>query len=121
VVALLEAAFSELPIILRLPLDRAVELAYSLGPYLDDSRVTAISLGPPRGVVRLPEDGFLRGRQYGPAVLPAALAAVCALSQGSLPVIGAGGIYRQQDIEAMLAAGAAAVQVDSVLWRGGID
>ena len=120
-IELVQAAISELPIILRLPLDRALELAHSLGPLLEDGRVAAISLGPGRGVLPRIEGGFLRGRLYGPAVLPAALAIVCALSQGSLPVIGAGGIYRQKDIDAMLAAGAVAVQLDAVLWRGGID
>lgn len=120
-VELLQAAFSELPVILRLPLDRARELIPYLESSLDDGRITAISLGPSRGELPLPEGGFFRGRLYGPAILPVALAAVSALSQGSLPVIGAGGIYRQQDINAMLSAGATAVQLDAVLWRGGID
>lgn len=120
-IELLQAAFSELPIILRLPLDRAAELVRSLEPYMDASRITAISLGPARGVLPLPDGGLLRGRLYGPAVLPAALAAVSALSQGSLPVIGAGGIFCQRDIDAMLTAGSTAVQLDTVLWRGGID
>ena len=121
VIEILQAAISELPVILRLPLDRALELANNLESFLKDGRVAAISLGPPRGVLPLPDGGFLRGRIYGPAVLPVALAVVRALSQGSLPVIGAGGIYRPQDFDAMLAAGAIAVQLDSVLWRGGID
>lgn len=118
---LLQAALSELPIILRLPQDRALELVHSLAPFLDDGRITAISLGPGRGVLPTPDGGFLGGRIYGPAVLPTALAVVRTLSDGSLPVIGAGGVYRQQDIQAMLAAGAVAVQLDTVLWRGGID
>jgi len=120
-VELLQATFSELPVILRLPLDRARELIQYLEPYLDDGRVAAISLGPARGELPLPEGGFFHGRLYGPTILPVALAAVSALSQGSLPVIGAGGIYRRQDINAMLSAGATAVQLDTVLWRGGIE
>jgi len=67
------------------------------------------------------DGSFLRGRIYGPSVLPTALAAVRTLSESNLPVIGAGGVYRQQDIQAMLAAGAVAVQLDTILWRGGID
>lgn len=117
---LLRAALSELPIILRLPLDRALELADGLDS-LEDGRISALSLGPPRGVLPLPDGGFFSGRIYGPAVLPTSLAVVRALSQGGLPIIGAGGVYRQQDINAMLAAGAIAVQLDSVLWRGGIE
>jgi dihydroorotate dehydrogenase len=40
------------------------------------------------------------------------------LSQLSIPTIGAGGVYTQEHADAMLAAGAYAVQLDSVLWRG---
>jgi dihydroorotate dehydrogenase len=36
-----------------------------------------------------------------------------------VPVIGAGGVYSQAQVESMLAAGALAVQVDAILWRGG--
>lgn len=120
VVELLQAAFSELPIILRFPLDRARELIQHLGPKLENGQIVALSLGPARGELPLPGGGFLRGRLYGPAILPIALATVSVLSQGSLPVIGAGGIYRQRDIDAMLSVGATAVQLDAVLWRGGI-
>lgn len=118
---LLQAALSELPIILRLPQDRAIELVRSLASFLEDGRITAISLGPGRGSLPTPDGSFIRGRLYGPAVFPTALAAVRTISEGSLPVIGAGGVYRQQDVQAMLAAGAVAVQLDTVLWRGGID
>jgi dihydroorotate dehydrogenase len=33
-------------------------------------------------------------------------------------VIGGGGVYRPEQAQAMLAAGALAVQVDAALWRG---
>jgi NAD(P)H-dependent flavin oxidoreductase YrpB (nitropropane dioxygenase family) len=55
---------------------------------------------------------------YGPGVFPLALRAVENLAGCGLPVIGAGGVYQQRELDAMLAAGASAVQVDAVLWRG---
>jgi dihydroorotate dehydrogenase len=48
-----------------------------------------------------------------------ALATVRELAQLGVPTIGAGGVYAREHMEAMLASGALAVQVDSVLWRGG--
>lgn len=106
------AAASELPVILRLPLDvdpDAFHIAESAG-------AAALSLGPPRG--RLPSDsGYVSGRMYGPALFPLALAKVVALA-GSLdvPLIASGGLYSQGDLWAFLRAGAAGVQLDGLLW-----
>jgi dihydroorotate dehydrogenase (NAD+) catalytic subunit len=115
-----ETVSGELPVILRLPLDRAqallpaVEAAVTAG-------VAALSLGPPRGALAGSGDHPTRvhGRLYGPAIYPQALAVVEAYAQAGLPVIGAGGIYSRLQADEMLAAGALAVQLDSVLWRGG--
>jgi dihydroorotate dehydrogenase len=46
-----------------------------------------------------------------------ALKVVHELTQLRIPTIGSGGIYDQGHVQAMLAAGALAVQLDSVLWR----
>jgi dihydroorotate dehydrogenase len=124
--ALVEAAASELPLILRLPLDRAALFSpqHAGGEWerrLEQS-VAALSLGPPRGA--LPQSGsrlLSPGRLFGPALLPQTLAAVHMLASSGLVVIGAGGIYAPQDVQAVLAAGAAAVQLDAVLWRPGVD
>jgi len=113
--AFVEAACGELPVIAQLPVDQAVALA----PVALTAGATAISLGAPRGVLPLPEGRLLEGRLYGPALFPPALAAVRSLAQSGLPVIGAGGVYAQDQAQAMLAAGALAVQLDAVLWRGG--
>jgi dihydroorotate dehydrogenase len=113
-----QAAGGELPLIVRIPLERAHELAEVL-PALAQAGAAAVSLGPPRGA--LPGgDGVIQGRVYGPGVYPLALAAVRRLAGGALPIIGAGGIYSRAQAEAMLSAGAMAVQLDAVLWRGGI-
>ena len=64
---------------------------------------------------------MVHGRLYGPAALPSSLNAVVEACRSGLPVIGAGGVYRPADLEAMFAAGAAAVQLDAVLWRGDFE
>lgn len=104
-----QAALGELPTILRLPLEKAEELAQAVM----EVRPSAISLGAPRGRLK-----GISGRMYGPAVFPLALRAVKKLAGLGIPVIGGGGVYQAQDVDAMLEAGARAVQVDSVLWRG---
>jgi len=113
--ALAEAAEGELPAILRLPLDNAAVLA----PNLVMQELAAISLGPPRGALLDQEDRLVRGRLFGPALFPLALAAVYALAGAgaAIPVIGAGGVYTPAQAQAMRSAGAMAVQLDSVLWR----
>jgi len=115
----IQSATGELPIVARLPLENALELAWTLSA----SGAAAFSLGPPRG--RLPDGSgiasgeAISGRLYGPAVFPQALYLVEQLARGPLPVIGAGGIYSVEGREAMLAAGAMAIQLDAALWRGG--
>ena len=94
---------------MRLPLEKAG----TLGQAVIDAGASAISLGAPRG--RL--DG-ISGRMYGPGIFPLALQAVENLAGLGLPVIGAGGVYQPKDVDTMLEAGALAVQVDTVLWRG---
>lgn len=111
---LIRAGTGELPVIARLPLERAGELA----DIAIHAGAAAVSLGPPRGALPDPDGTPLRGRLYGPAIFPLALAAVQALAKSGIPVIGAGGVYRPADVEAMLSAGALAVQLDSALWRG---
>jgi dihydroorotate dehydrogenase (NAD+) catalytic subunit len=108
------AARGELPVVVRIALDQAAELA---GP-VAECGVAAISLGAPRGA--LPGEGgaLLHGRLYGPGIFPQALAVVQVLADQGIAVIGAGGIYSPAQVEAMLAAGARAVQLDTWLWRG---
>ncbi len=110
---LARAALGELPLIVRIPL----ELAFSLPETLAGVGAAAFSLGAPRG--SLPASGGpVEGRLYGPGVYPLALAAVRALAPLEVPIIAGGGVYSPEDARAMLAAGAAAVQLDTVLWRG---
>lgn len=112
--ASLTAAVGELPIIARLPLNRAAELASTAV----QTGAAAVSLGPPRGALPGERGKLIFGRSYGPAIFPQALRAVDELNQEGIAVIGAGGIYHPSQTQTMLEAGALAVQLDTVLWRG---
>jgi dihydroorotate dehydrogenase len=48
--------------------------------------------------------------------LPRALETVYSAGRIGLPIIGAGGVWTRENAEAMLGAGAFAVQVDAALW-----
>lgn len=114
-----QAAIGELPAILRLPFENAPGLAATLATSSLAGELLAISLAPPRGSLPDPQNGAVAsGRLYGPAMFPQALACVQAIAALGLPVIAAGGIYKGSQIQAMRAAGALAVQLDTVLWRG---
>ena len=117
--AFVQAAVGELPIILRLPFEGATELAEALAASALAEELAAVSLAPPRGSLPDPQDGTLvSGRLYGPAIFPQALSAVCAMIATGLLVIASGGVYQEAQIQAMRQAGAFAVQLDAVLWRG---
>jgi dihydroorotate dehydrogenase (NAD+) catalytic subunit len=111
----LEMSLGELPLIVSLPMEDAVRLA----PRVIEAGAAAVSLAAPRGA--LTEDGgqMTGGRLYGPSLFPLALEAVHRLAGAGVPVIGGGGIYAREQVEIMKEAGAMAVQVDAVLWRGG--
>jgi dihydroorotate dehydrogenase len=79
----------------------------------------ALVIGTAPMAAALAPDGMLvEGPAAGPVVFPFtfyALRAALALDLG-LPLIAAGGICRPADAELCLAAGAAAVQLRSLLW-----
>lgn len=113
--ALVTAAHaSTRPILAHLPLDRPGDVARAAA----GAGASALVIGPPRGAHRTPEGAMLHGRLYGPAILPLALRALERfLELGVCPVVAGGGVYTRRALEAMLAAGAAAVQLDGILWR----
>ena len=107
----LEMSLGELPIIFNLPHEQVL----SLGPRLIQAGAAAISLAVPRGA--LFQNGKLTsGRLYGPANLPRSLEIVHTAARLGMPIIGAGGLYSLDDAQAMLQAGAFAVQFDTALW-----
>jgi dihydroorotate dehydrogenase len=122
----LEMCLGELPLIFSLP----VEQVLSLGPRLIQGGAQAISISAPRGAlpptplraersgseVEAREGRLVTGRLYGPSLFPRALETVYSAAKAGLPVIGAGGVWSKENAEAMLSAGALAVQLDAVLW-----
>ncbi|MBI3241455.1 MAG: nitronate monooxygenase [Chloroflexi bacterium] len=101
------------PVIVSLPQARAPAFA-RMAERVGAQAVTATA--PPRGTMRH-KDEWVSGRLYGPALLPQTLSLVRELkTQTALPIISAGGVHTKDDVEAMLAAGATAVMVDSVVW-----
>jgi dihydroorotate dehydrogenase len=111
----LEMCLGEVPLIFSLP----VEQVLSLGPRLIQEGAQAISIATPRGA--LPSSPtpspLITGRLYGPSLFPRALETVYSAAKLGLPIIGAGGVWTKENAEAMLSAGALAVQVDAALWN----
>ncbi len=116
--AFAEAGYGELPLVVHLPLNRAQETWVKELPGLG---VSAISLGAPRGTLPGPSGSLISGRLYGPSLLPQTLAAVQAVRRLGVQIIAGAGIYRREDAQKLREAGAWAVQLDTVLWRGWAD
>jgi dihydroorotate dehydrogenase len=110
----LEMCLGEVPLIFSLP----VEQVLSLGPRLIQEGAQAISISAPRGALPLPPNPspLLTGRLYGPSLFPQTLETVYSAAKLTMPIIGAGGIWTKENADAMLSAGALAVQVDAALW-----
>jgi dihydroorotate dehydrogenase (NAD+) catalytic subunit len=108
-----EMCVGEIPLIINLPVSQVL----GLGPRLMELGAAAISIAAPRGV--LPSGGgeLVSGRLYGPSLFPHSLELVHSACRLGLPVVAAGGIYSRKDASQMLAAGALAVQLDTVLWK----
>jgi dihydroorotate dehydrogenase (NAD+) catalytic subunit len=101
------------PIIASLPQARAAvfaRLAHKLGA----QAVTVAA--PPRGMAWVNGE-LVKGRLYGASLLPHTLRLIDEIhSLVPLPIIGAGGIHTQADVDAVLEAGAVAAMVDSAVW-----
>jgi len=106
---------TEKPVLVRLPLQDAYEIAEAVS---DAGAGALVIAAPPRGTARDPLTGRLvSGRIYGPLVKPMVLRVVGQIIRRvDIPIIGAGGIHTPQDARDYLEAGARAVQVDSVIW-----
>jgi dihydroorotate dehydrogenase (NAD+) catalytic subunit len=118
--AFIQAAMGELPIIARVNLEQVLAEAGQTLPILEaviQAGASAISLSAPRGSLPGPDGRIISGRLYGPAVFPLALRAVENIAAAGLPVIASGGVYHPDQQQAMLAAGALAVQLDARLWQ----
>jgi dihydroorotate dehydrogenase (NAD+) catalytic subunit len=110
---LVNAVLGELPVIIRLPFEKCVDLAATAV----DAGGNIVSIAPPRGTMPGPSGELISGRLYGPAIFPMAVNVVRALRALDIQVIAAGGIYTQEQVEIMMGLGALAVQLNAVLWR----
>jgi dihydroorotate dehydrogenase len=110
----IKAASGELPVIAQLPMEHCYELASAA----IQAGAAAVSLAPPRGSLLSKKGELVQGRLYGPAILPISIRIVQEMKSQGIPTIASGGIYTQDDIQILLAGGALAVQLDSILWRG---
>lgn len=113
--ACLQAALGELPVIVNLP---AADAA-GAGPELITLGAAAISFAAPRSTFVEKDGTEISGRLYGPGLFPRTLEATRACAALGLPVIAAGGVYTAEQAQALLSAGALAVQLDAVLWKQG--
>ncbi len=110
---MIAAAGQELPAVAVVALNDCSTLMVET---LARAGAAALALAPPRGALPDGQGNYLTGRLYGPALLPLVLHHLQLLRESSLPLIAACGVYSQADGEALLAAGAWAVQVDTWLW-----
>ncbi|NWG35157.1 MAG: hypothetical protein HXY42_11995 [Chloroflexi bacterium] len=107
----LEMCLGELPLIFCLPIEQVL----NLGPRLIQQGADAISIASPRGA--LMTDHLITGRLYGTSLFPQTLETVQNAAKLGLPLIGGRGVWTTENADAMLAAGALAVQVDAALWN----
>ena len=115
----IEMCLGELPLIVSL----AAEQMLNLGPRAVQTGAAALSLAASRGMLPFapnssPEasEGLISGRLFGPALFPRSLEVVHSAARLGLPIIGAGGVYTMENVEAMITAGALWVQMDAGLW-----
>ncbi|MCL4835608.1 MAG: hypothetical protein KJZ86_24425 [Caldilineaceae bacterium] len=106
---------AELPLWVKLPLTAVEESAQTAAGAGADGLVIA---SPPAGAGFNRQGELIRGDLHGPgnfAPMLAGLSAVAGLGLG-IPLIACGGIHTPQRLRQALAAGASAVQLDSLLW-----
>jgi dihydroorotate dehydrogenase (NAD+) catalytic subunit len=110
----LEMCVGEIPLIFSLPAEQVL----SLGPRLMQDGAAAISIACPRGVLIASRDKneLTTGRLYGQSLFPRSLDIVHSATMIGIPIIGAGGVWTEQDAADMLSAGAMAVEMDASLW-----
>jgi dihydroorotate dehydrogenase len=114
-----EMSLGELPLIVNLPFDQVL----SLGPRVMQCGAAALSFSAPRGTLPKPTgneqktNSTISGRLYGPALFPQSYDLLHSAIRLGLPVIGGVGVYSQEQANAMLACGALAIQLDTLLWK----
>lgn len=108
----LEMCVGELPLIFSLPAEQVL----SLGPKLIQGGAAAISISSPRGALMSDNNELITGRLFGQSLFPRSLELVRSATMIGIPIIGAGGVWTEQDAADMLSARAMAVETDAQLW-----
>jgi len=110
----------DLPLWVKLPLDRAVGLA----PVAIEAEAMGLVVGLPLigaaagGGLHAPAGAVVTGALFGPLTFAPMLAGLLAVAKLNLPcaLIACGGIHTLTQAQQALAAGAHALQIDSALW-----
>lgn len=108
----LEMCLGEVPLIFAL----SHEQVLALGRQLIDGGASAVSIASPRGAMYDKAGNLVTGRMYGQSLFPRSLDIVRSAMMIGIPIIGAGGVWSDADVESMLKAGAMAVETDAQLW-----
>lgn len=106
---------TDLPVLARLPLDRATDLASAAV----EAGACALVMGqPPRGQLPATDGSPVVGGLHGPLTFPLMLAALEEVGRLNLgvPLVACGGIHTPAQARHALAAGAIALQIDSAAW-----
>jgi dihydroorotate dehydrogenase (NAD+) catalytic subunit len=109
-----EMCLGELPLVVSLPREQVLRL----GPRVVAAGAQAVSLSAPRGMIPASKREPVTGRLLGPALFAESLLLTRDAARAGIPIIAAGGASSKEKASAMLEAGALAVQLDSVLWKG---
>lgn len=106
---------ADLPLWVKLPLTGVGTFAQSAAAAGADALVIA---SPLLGAGAAGQGALVRGDIFGPAAFAPMLAALVTVAELALelPLIACGGIHTPQQMRQALAAGASAVQLDSVVW-----
>jgi dihydroorotate dehydrogenase (NAD+) catalytic subunit len=103
-----------LPLLVKLPLAAAVDMAEIVVEAGGDTLVIG---SPPFGAAPARSGEMVNGYVYGPLLHSMALHTVQVIREFvDVPLIAAGGIHSPADARALLKAGAAAVQIDTLLF-----
>lgn len=106
---------SDLPLLVKLPLAQATTLA----PAAIVAGAAGLVVGsPPLGAAVRADGQMISGETFGPGLFPVMLAALLAVKALNLPgsLVACGGIHTAQQARHCLAAGADALQLDSLVW-----
>ncbi|HWQ04446.1 MAG TPA: hypothetical protein VN452_03745 [Longilinea sp.] len=113
--SMVAAASGERPLVVEIPFTACGD---GWTGRLSGLGVSALSLAAPRGALPGKDGVITGGHLIGPGLFPQVLAAIRTARRARLPLIASAGVYSRIQGEALLQAGAWAVALDGVLWRG---